>query len=197
MVRTLLIAAAALLAACALPGVEVAVTRFHAAPPQPVKTVAVVPASPADADSLAFAADASAVAAELNRIGFPPEAPERADLLATLAVSSRQRATAPSEPPVRIGVGVGGGSRSGVSGGVSVATGVGGQRDRSVTDTEMAVSIRRRADGLLLWEGRATAFGVALGDARNRAALHQALAAALFRDFPGRSGETRSVRVPL
>ncbi len=196
MLRTAVVALLALLAACAQPGVEVAVTRFHTNPPRPVQTVAVVPADPRGAESLAFAAEAAAVAAELERLGFPPAGPDSADLLATLSVATSQRAVAPSPSPVRIGFGVGGGSRSGVSGGMSVSTGVGAPRSREVSDVEMTLAIRRRQDGLRLWEGRAVATGLGAADMQDRAGLNRALASALLADFPGRSGETRTVRLP-
>jgi hypothetical protein len=57
--------------------------------------------------------------------------------------------------------------------------------------TELAVRIQRRSDATVAWEGRAVAESRADAD---RAALVDRLASALFRDFPGESGRTISVR---
>ena len=57
--------------------------------------------------------------------------------------------------------------------------------------TELAVRIQRRSDASGIWEGRAVAESRADAD---RAALLDRLASALFRDFPGESGRTISVR---
>jgi len=190
-------AAGALLSACAVPGARVEVTRFHAAPPASGLSIALVPEAPAETDGLAFRARAEALAAELAGAGFPPAPPESADLIGTLSARLATRPAAPAESPVRIGVGIGGGSRSGVSGGVSIATGVGAPRAREVVDAEMALVIRRRADPRPLWEGRAVASAVPLSGALDARALDRALARALVADFPGPSGRTQRVRVPL
>ncbi|CAA9486306.1 MAG: hypothetical protein AVDCRST_MAG39-481 [uncultured Sphingomonadaceae bacterium] len=53
----------------------------------------------------------------------------------------------------------------------------------------LSVQLQRRADGSVVWEGRA--IGPARGDA---AATARRLSAALFRGFPGASGQTIAVR---
>jgi hypothetical protein len=188
-----------LLAACATTApFEAQVTRFHVAPPAAGQTVAVVPASAAEGESLQFRAQAEAVAAELNRIGFPPAAPETADMLAQLRVSSASRDGPARESPVRVGVGVGGstgGRGSGVGVGVSTGFGVGGQRTQQVVDATMELQLRRRADGLVLWEGRAEAAAVPGATATGAVDLNRKLAEALLSDFPGPSGQTRRVRL--
>lgn len=195
-VGALLVMLATLSTGCATPGTEVLVTRFHAAPPVAGQTIAIVPADPAEAESLAFRARAEAVAAELARIGLRPAAPGGAELVGVLAAGLATRAAAPAEPPVRLGIGLGGGSRSGVSGGVAISTGVGERRAREVADAEMSLAIRRASDGVALWEGRAVAAGVPASDSLDAPALERALARALLSDFPGQSGATRRVRVP-
>jgi hypothetical protein len=197
MVRTLAILLLVCLGACATaPRFEADVTRFHSSPPQPGNTVVLLPMAGEAEDSLAFRAQAEAVASELNRLGFPPAPAASADLVGTLSVVSRLREAAPAPSPVRIGVGMGGGSRSGVSGGIGVSTGVGSARPRQVVDAEMALQLRRSADRLVLWEGRAVASGVQLGGAQDALTLNADLAAALLRDFPGPSGTTQRVRLP-
>lgn len=188
-----------LLGACATSApFEAQVTRFHVSPPPSGQTVAVVPANAADGDSLQFRTQAEAVAAELNRLGFPPASPERADLLAQLRVSSAAREGPARESPVRIGVGIGGGTggrRSGVGVGVSTGFDVGGQQRQQLLDATMELQLRRRADGLVLWEGRAEASAVPGAGASGAVDLDRKLAAALLSEFPGPSGQTRRVRL--
>jgi hypothetical protein len=59
----------------------------------------------------------------------------------------------------------------------------------TVAPTRLIVRIERRSDGTVIWEGRAET-----GAAADPAASVQRLAAALFRDFPGASGRTITVR---
>jgi len=58
--------------------------------------------------------------------------------------------------------------------------------------TQLAVQLKRRSDGSIIWEGRAQS------PARTGAVASssdvQKLARALFKDFPGESGRTISVR---
>ena len=60
--------------------------------------------------------------------------------------------------------------------------------------TELAVRIQRRSDATVAWEGRAQMEARANSPLAARAAAVNALAAALFRDFPGESGRTIRVR---
>lgn len=60
--------------------------------------------------------------------------------------------------------------------------------------TELRVRIQRRSDATAAWEGRAQAEARAGSPAAARAAAVNALAEALFRDFPGESGRTIRVR---
>jgi hypothetical protein len=60
--------------------------------------------------------------------------------------------------------------------------------------TELSVSIRRRSDGSEIWAGRArTAAPESAAAAQADTAAHK-LAAALFKDYPGVSGRTITVR---
>jgi hypothetical protein len=60
--------------------------------------------------------------------------------------------------------------------------------------TELSVSIRRRSDATVAWEGRAQAEAPSDSVMAARGAAVDALAEALFRDFPGESGRTIRVR---
>ena len=63
-----------------------------------------------------------------------------------------------------------------------------------VTQTELAVTIKDRASGQALWEGRAS-FTVSARSPLASGQLGAAkMAEALFKGFPGRSGETIEVR---
>jgi hypothetical protein len=59
---------------------------------------------------------------------------------------------------------------------------------------ELRVRIQRRSDATAAWEGHARAEARAGSPMAARAAVVDALAAALFRDFPGESGRTIRVR---
>ena len=90
---------------------------------------------------------------------------------------------------------VGGGS-FGRGGGVGIGTsfGFGRNRPNEVVVTRMAVQIRNRADKAVIWEGRAETEAPARAPAAQPGLAADKLAAALFKDFPGVSGQT--VRVP-
>ena len=60
--------------------------------------------------------------------------------------------------------------------------------------TDMRVRIQRRSDATVSWEGRAEMEARAGSAMAARGAAVDALAAALFRDFPGESGRTIRVR---
>jgi hypothetical protein len=58
----------------------------------------------------------------------------------------------------------------------------------------LEVSIRRRSDTSVFWEGRAQTEARAGSPEAYSATAVERLAEALFRDFPGESGRTISVR---
>ena len=62
------------------------------------------------------------------------------------------------------------------------------------TVTELRVRIQRRSDATVAWEGRAQTETRTAASGAARAAAVDALARALFRDFPGESGRTIRVR---
>lgn len=184
--------AALALAGCATQP-EMRVTRFHLNQPIAPGSLTVEPMRPADKDSLEYQAYASIVGAELARIGFT-EAPglSKSEQTAAIAV---ERGTREQMRRSRFSIGIGGGSYSwngGVGGGVTVP--IGSQRPDELALTRLIVQIKRRSDGTVVWEGRAETSARAGTPEANPTTAVQKLAAALFRDFPGPSGQTISVK---
>jgi len=60
--------------------------------------------------------------------------------------------------------------------------------------TTLDVRLRRRSEGSLIWQGKATGEARATSSSADRAAAVQRLAEAVFRDFPGESGRTIRTR---
>ena len=94
-----------------------------------------------------------------------------------------------------VSVGLGGSTGSYGSGlGVGLGFDLSG-RPPAMTETMLGVVIREKASGRVVWEGRA-GFSVRADSPLATTQLGAAqLAAALFRDFPGRSGETVLVKL--
>lgn len=176
----------ALLAGCVTGPSKVEVTRFHLAQPLAGSTITIGPAEAMLADSLAFQADADAVAAELARAGFQPVPAGRpAVLTATIRLERSS-----SEQPARSGlsVGFGGGfgvRRGGVSSGISVPV---TKTTQIMSNAVLTLQIRRGGDPNVIWEGRAATSGT-LQDA-----TAARLARALLAGFPGPSGQTVIVK---
>jgi hypothetical protein len=190
-VRRKYLALAPLLAlgACMTPTAPTEVTRFHLGQVNERGTVAVeaVPNTPA---GMEFGTYARAVEQELNRLGYAPvDAVGQSLYVAVVDVRTGTRESSGGGSPVSVGIGGGtGGWGGGVGGGVSF--GLGGGRGGLVVGTQLSVQLKRRSDQTIVWEGRAR------GEAseRDSSDLAQRLAIALFRDFPGESGRTISVR---
>lgn len=189
--------AASALAGCVAPVGPVEVTRFHVADaPLGRGPIAVVPApsqsaiDPSDT-SLELRAYQAAVARELVRIGYA-EARAGAGQVAEVRLLRRTWQPERSRGPVSVGVGAGGGSYgSGVGMGVGIDL---SGRPPAQTETELGVMIKDRPGGRTLWEGRAQ-FVVRADSPLAQTDLGVAkLAEALFRGFPGNSGETILVK---
>lgn len=189
------------LAGCVAPVGPVEVTRFHVpgAPFGPQfrpGSIAVVPAPSQSAitpsgTSLELRAYQAAVARELVRIGYA-EASAGAGQVAEVRLMRRTWQPERNRGPVSVGVGAGGGSYgSGVGMGVGIDL---SGRPPAQTETELGVMIKDRPGGRTLWEGRAQ-FVVRADSPLAQTDLGAAkLAEALFRGFPGNSGETILVR---
>jgi hypothetical protein len=192
--RTAMLGAALALAGCAAQAPETRVTRFHLGQPIARGEIAVEARDPAMAGTLEFKNYAGAVADELVRTGFrlaPGIA--KSELVAVVDVSRGTRAMLDEGSPFSIGIGGGTFGRNvGVGGGVSFP--IGKSRTRELIGTQLAVQIKRRSDGTVIWEGRAMSEARSDTPYAEPAAAVLKLAAALFQDFPGESGRTITVK---
>ena len=151
------------------------VTRVHLGQPVARGRIAVEAVDAADANMPEFGSYSAAVGAQLSRLGWT---------VVTAAGQSEQVALVDVEQGTR-GALQARGMRTG-AGAAPAATG-------SASDaqaTMLEVSIKRRSDGSVIWEGRALSEAGASG----RTAAVQRLSEALFRDFPGESGRTIRTR---
>lgn len=197
--RRLIQTAAALLGALALAGCAttsgpVDVTRFHQQSVAQQGTVAVVAANPGDENSLEFRTTANAVRAALTRAGFTP-IDDRASGAQYEAVVEQWRETfapAAARSPVSVGVG---GSTGSFGSGVGLGIGINlSGKPKPVVATRMRVQLRRADDKVVFWEGRAETQAREGSPAAQPGLIAGRLAEALFKDFPGQSGE--SITVP-
>lgn len=185
----------AALGGCVAPVGPVEVTRFHdpAQLQQLGKGAIAVEAGPGmDPASLEFRAYAAAVGRELNRLGYQSAPTGQGGQVALLRVQRDAAGPGRGRNPVSVGVGGGtGGYGSGV--GMGIGINLSGPPKEQVL-TEMHVMIRNRATSTTIWEGRAN-FSVREDAPVAQTELGAAkMAEALFRDFPGRSGETVEVK---
>ncbi|MET1755164.1 DUF4136 domain-containing protein [Novosphingobium sp. RD2P27] len=189
------LAACAVLAGCATPVGPVEVTRFHLPDTTMLGrgAIQVEPAPGEDGASIEFRTYAAAVARELARLGYSETPPDSlaGSQVAILSVERDTLVPQRSGSPVSVGVG---GSTGSFGSGVGLGLGINlsGPPPEQV-ETRMSVMIRDRATGRSLWEGRA-AFAVKANSPLAQTSLGAAkMAEALFKDFPGRSGETITV----
>jgi hypothetical protein len=63
-----------------------------------------------------------------------------------------------------------------------------------VIGSELSAQIRRRSDSTVVWEGRAVTESLSGQSSSQPISVADKLATALFRDFPGESGITTTVR---
>jgi hypothetical protein len=193
--RTILgLAVLALLAGCETT-TPTKVTRFNIGQPIAPGAVAITPRNPNDGGGLAFSTTAGAVSAELNRLGFTVAAPDDAStpLVAVVALDQTTRPGPPRGPAFSVGIGGASfGRHTGFGGGVDVPISRG--RESYIDSSLLSVQLKRRADSTVIWEGRASTVTSSGTPADSPAALSQKLATALFRDFPGASGQTIMVK---
>ena len=194
------------LASPAVAAERIEVTRFHT--PATLAQlgpgwVEVVPAAGIDPRSLETRALIDAVARELAAQGFAASAPQPsvgriAEVRLTRdAVPGSERRGGGSSVSIGVGGGSGGGWRRGGGTSVGVGLGVGfplgGNKQRAGdVENELSVTIRDKATGAALWEGRSS-----LRTAQREADKPETaarLAHALFAGFPGKSGETIEVK---
>ncbi|UYY57650.1 DUF4136 domain-containing protein [Sphingomonas sp. S2-65] len=192
--------AATLLAGCATTPRQgpVDVTRYHLGQPMERTTVAIEPLTGGGVMmGPEFQTYAGAVGTELARLGYVQSTSSMPSAyIAVVSFRYGPRGTIRQQSPFSIGLG-GGGFSGGRGGGVGLGGGVNlglGGKTRDVIGTELSVQLRRRSDNSTIWEGRAiteSVSGTPGSDPRDQAAR---LSRALFRDFPGESGVTTTVK---
>jgi hypothetical protein len=184
----------AALSGCVAPVGPVEVTRFHLRETARLGrgAIAVEPAPGMASDSLEFRSYATAVGRQLALLGYSEQLAGASDQVALIRLERQHYRPERHGGPVSVGVG-------GATGSYGSGVGVGIGFDLSgpppeVVDTQLSVTIKDRASGQSLWEGRAS-FSVTakapLADAQLGAAK---LTEALFKGFPGNSGESIQVK---
>lgn len=186
------IASALLLSACAATIPPVEVTRFHLGEAPSAASAAIEPLGSSDPQSLEFRTYAAAVSRQLARLGYG-EAAAASPYIAAIAITRDTRAALRRRSPVTIGVG---GGTGGYGGGIGIGAsfGLGGNKARETVIVELSVRLIARKDRSTLWEGRARTEAPANAPGAQPGLAADALAVALFRDFPGVSGQTVTIR---
>lgn len=191
-IRTTALGLLALATGCATSSSrDTEVTRFHRGTPIAKQTVHIKAADGTNADSLEYQQYYGVVAAELAAAGFTRSESSDAPLTAMVDVQRGLQPVAPKRSPFSIGIGGGSfGGNVGVGGSVNVP--VGGSAGGQMYVTRLAVTLVDTAENAVAWEGSAVRTGEA--GPESPTATMQALASALFQDFPGESGKT--IKVP-
>jgi hypothetical protein len=151
--------------------------------------VNIVPMVSGDSQGLEFRTYASAVARQMASLGYTEASGATSPYIAEVDYSRGTRTEAAKRSPFSIGIG---GGSFGRGGGVGIGTsiGLGGGGTRETVITRLSVRIKSRADGKAIWEGRAETAYPARAPAAAPGLAADKLAAALFKGFPGQSGET-------
>src|SRR4051812_23190497 len=167
-------------------------TRFHLGDPIARGPIAIEAVTAAESSTPEFRTYADIVARHLTRLGWTVVSTVGgSEQVAIVNVQQRSMADV-RRPPVTIGIGGGTGGRArGGGGGGSFPVGGGA---RQLVGTLLEVRIKRRSDGTIFWEGRATTQARPAAPEAQPVPAVEKLAAALFQDFPGESG--RTIRLP-
>ena len=185
---------AAALSGCVAPTGPVEVTRFHA--PDTARlgkgTIAVEPAPGMDAASIEWRTWQAAVQRQLVLLGYTKAATGTGEQVALLRFARSTFQPERGGSPVSIGVG---GSTGSYGSGLGLGIGLNlSPRPGPQVETSLGVLIKDRASDAALWEGRAS-FTVRAGSPLAGTALGAAkVSEALFKGFPGQSGETIEVK---
>jgi hypothetical protein len=183
------------LSGCVVPTGPVEVTRFNrVADGQTYGSGSYSVVTAEGPGSLAASPYLAAVSREMQRVGYA-ENTAAGDVIAEVNVTSNEALAARGRSPVSVGVGGStGGYRSGVGVGVGLDITNLINKPKARILTELSVRIKRRSDNLVIWEGKAMQESSAGTPAAQPGIAASKLAEALFKDFPGKSGETISVR---
>lgn len=178
------------LSACMIPTGPVEVTRFNRIAEGIVYGSGSFNVAPIGGDSLALSPYLAAVQREMERAGYS-KALEGSDVVAEVSVQRVQFIGNERNP---VSVGVGGSTGSYGSGlGVGVGVNLNALGDQRGIETSLNVRILRTADNLVIWEGRAVQRGALNSPSAQPGIASSKLAEALFKDFPGKNGETVTV----
>lgn len=181
------------LAGCVTPVGPVSVTRFHGADVSMLGkgTIAIEPAPGNDGNSLEWQSYRAAVMRQLVLLGYSEANPGAGMQVAYMAMS--RRALQPQgSSPVSVGVG---GSTGRFGSGVGLGVGLNlSPKPTAQVETNLAVTIKNRASGISLWEGRASFTVSAKSPLAATALGAPKMTEALFQGFPGQTGETIEVK---
>ena len=185
--------ACAALTGCVAPVGPVQVTRFHAPDVSPLGkgAIAVEPAPGSDPASLEWQAYSAAVTRQLQLLGYTEAKPGGGGQVALVSVSRRTIEPVRSSP-VSVGLG---GSTGTYGSGLGLGLGINlSPKPAAEVATDLSVSIRDRASGATLWEGRATFVVSSKSPLASTALGAPKMSEALFAGFPGQSGATIEVK---
>jgi len=186
------------LTACMATTPPIEVTRFHTANTQQFVfgSVEVISAlDESEGNGLEQGTYAAAVMRELQVAGFTDAGnlSSASEYVVRLSIDRFNiEAGGSRRSPVSVGVG----GRTGSYGsGVGLGIGINlGGRPKDKIATELSVRIVRRSDNSVVWEGRSFVEAKEGSPAAQPGLAASKLAEALFRDFPGQSGETIRVK---
>ena len=180
---------------CVAPVGPVEVTRFHVPELAALGrgAISVEPAPGQAGDSVEYRSYAAAVARQLVLLGYS-EAPSGAASPQVANLRIERHSYRPDRARSPISVGVGGSAGSYGSGvGLGIGLDLSGPPPEQI-ETLLGVTIKDRVSGKALWEGKAS-FAVRAASPLAQTQLGAAkLAEALFKGFPGQSGETIQVQ---
>lgn len=180
------------LSACAVPVGPVEVARFHLPDTTALGhgSIAVTAGPGMDPGSLEIQSYQTAIERKLGALGYSPASVDTADQIAQIRIARSQ--IDDSMSATRLGVSAAGSTHASVVGlGVAIPLGRASTRR---TATDLAVVIRDRTSGKVLWEGRASFAVAATSPLAQTQLAAPKLADALFANFPGESGQTVLVR---
>ena len=171
------------------------VTRFHVPELAGLGrgVIAIEPAAGQDGNSPEFGSYAGAVSRQLSLLGYSAASGAGSSpQVAVLRIERRSFRPERARGPVSVGVG---GSTGNYGSGVGLGIGLDlSGPPPALVETLLGVTIRDRTSGKALWEGKAS-FTVRAASPLATTQLGAAkLAEALFKGFPGSSGETIQVQ---
>lgn len=193
MKRLVLAALTLALGGCVAPVGPVEVTRFHAPDVAQLGkgAIAIEPAPGNDPASLEWQTYSAAVMRQLAVVGYTAAPPGSGGQVALVKLS-RRTLQPQSSSPVSVGVG---GSTGTYGSGLGLGIGINlSPKPAAQVETDLAVSIRDRASGATLWEGRASFTVSSKSPLATTALGAPKMSEALFAGFPGQSGETIEVK---